>query len=137
MNWLLFMFMLEVGFLPQGDLVMYDSMALDRIYPVRNYGYTELQVELQAFGLVFVGGGVKTMIFNHPDQGMSFFPYGANYNVNAGLRFRGIEVGWRHYCIHPVMPWVGLVRDYEPVWEGWYEEVYFRIGTWRGTDRRW
>lgn len=130
MNWLLFMFMFEIGFLPQGDLVMYESETLDRIYPVTMNYYTDLEAEIQLFNLLFVGGGVKTVMFGHKSDtlfGYSFFPYGAQYRVNAGLRFRGVEVGFRHYCIHPVMPWVGLVKDYEPVWEGWYEEAYIRI----------
>ena len=140
MNWLLFMFMLEVGFLPQGGgLVMYDSEGLREMYPNvdRSYGYTDLQAELQFFNFLFVGGGVKTMVFSHFKQGKSFFPYEADYNFNVGVRFRGVEMGFRHYCIHPVIPWVGYFRDYEPVWEGTYEEIYLRIGTWRGTNRRW
>lgn len=139
MNWLLFMFMLEVGFLPQGDLVMYNSETIAEVYPVQWLGYTDLGMEIQLGNILFVGGGVKTMLFAHPSDvlNVGFFPYGAQYRVNAGIRFRGVEVGFRHYCIHPVMPWVGIVKDYEPTWEGWYEEVYFRVGTWRGTDRRW
>lgn len=137
MNWLLFMFMLEVGFLPQGDLVMYDSEVFAEVYPVRNYGYTDLQAEIQFFNFLFVGGGVKTMIYNHPGEGVSFFPHSANYNINAGIRFRGVEIGGNWYCTHPVMPWAGIVEDHRHIWEGQYSEIYLRIGTWRGMDRRW
>jgi len=108
---------------------MYESASLDRWYPAQDYFYVEQEVEIQLWDFMFIKLGLKSNLFSFPEPpiGVSFFPYNANYEIGGGLRFGKLELGFRHYCIHPVMPWVGRITDYKQVWEGWYEELYVRF----------
>ena len=75
MEWLLLFLTLEFGWLPQGDFVMYESNMLDKIYPVKEYFYTDLEAEVEIGGCFFMGGGIKTMMFmsSFSAEGISFF----------------------------------------------------------------
>lgn len=121
MNWLIFLFALEVGFLPQGDFIMYEKLEL---VPVRYSAYTDLQAEIVIGNLFFIGGGVKTGVWYH--DGYTFFPHRASYNFQAGIRRGMVEAGWRHYCFHPITPFFEFI-DYRAIWEGAYDEIYLRI----------
>lgn len=121
MNWLIFLFVFEVGFLPHGDFIMYEELEL---VPVQYSLYTDLQAEVVISNLLFIGGGVRTGMWYH--DGYTFFPHRTSYNFQMGIRRGMVEVGIRHYCFHPVTPFFALL-DYGALWEGAYEEIYLRI----------
>lgn len=123
MTWLAFIFALEIGFLPQGDFIMYEEFEL---IPVQYSIYTDLQAEIEIFDFFFVGGGVKTGAWYH--GGYTFFPHRSSYEFRAGFRWKLIEAGWRHYCFHPMTPFFGFgILDYRAIWEGAYDELYLRF----------
>jgi len=90
--------------------------------------YAQLDVEAEAWGAVFVGGSIRTNVWRLED-GFGFWPERDLYGFRAGLRLGIVEVGFRHWCTHPVMPM--LLGACDPLWEGGYEEVYLRIGNGR------
>jgi hypothetical protein len=122
MTWLAFLFALEVGYMPVGDFVMHDPpgyVCLDESF------YVHFDAEVVLFKYGFVGGSIKTFMWKTADS-YQFCPERDLYEFKVGLRFDHVELGWRHYCTHPVMPylnsWLGGAK-----WEGGYEEVYLRL----------
>jgi hypothetical protein len=123
MNWLALAFALELGWLPKGDFLMHDPSAS---ITLAGTFYVDMEVRATAFGFLFVGGEVKTFVWKYADGGYYFTPERMLYQFNAGISRGPVEVGFRHFCIHPVqaflLSWDGPAR-----WEGGYEEVYLRL----------
>lgn len=122
MIWLAFAFALELGIQPFGDLRAYEPN-----YAHRNEWtfYQKMEARTYLWDMLFAGGRLE--IYDWPDGGLdSFWPYRVGFNIEAGFRWSFLEIGWRHYCTHPVIP-----RFHVPIenrrWEGGYEEIYIRL----------
>lgn len=133
MNWLALAFALELGVLPTGTMVLYEPdpcIAAD----LSGYFYTDLEARVEVAEILYVGGGVRTYVRGH-DSSYSYYPHDAYYRFEAGLAWRGLELFWRHYCIHPVVPLLPQNHT-TAIWEGAYEEAGLRFsGTvpiWKG-----
>ena len=94
MNWLVLSYFLmagtvnyDVGFLGTGA---YRT-------PAQTYE-TTLGVEATIADFAFVGGQVQT--WETPAGGAFFTPLQSLYQFNAGFRFHGFELGFRHECDH-------------------------------------
>ncbi len=122
MTWLILAAALELGWMPLGDFLMHDPYQSIRI---AGTFYVDMEARATLFGFLFAGGEVKTFMWKMTD-GYQFWPERMLYQFNAGLTWGPAELGWRHYCTHPVTPylsnWIGEAR-----WEGGYEEVYLRL----------
>jgi len=131
MTWLALAFALEVGMLPNSTMITYQpDPVISR--DLAGSFYTDLSARLQIAEILFVGGGVRTY------EGGYFggwFPTDAYYRVEVGLAWQGVELFFRHTCIHPVVPMFGSTHP-TALYEGAYEELGIRItGTvnlWRG-----
>jgi hypothetical protein len=125
MGWLVFSAILELAYLPVSDFVMYQPPA----FVYRNTGFSvEMQVEAKIFGFLFVGGSARTYMWLGVDTYM-FYPERMLYGFVAGVRASWFEMGFRHYCTHPVTPYFVLMEKNPIIWEGAYEEIYIRIKT--------
>lgn len=124
MAWLAFFFALEMGFLPQGDMVLYEADYFSYCSAQWDF-YTDLEAEVELFGCAFIGGGVRTSVYWLGDD-YTFWPHKSAYRFFAGLRWGPMELGWRHYCIHPTIPMFQYL-DATALWEGAYEELYLRV----------
>jgi len=128
MNWIALFFAIELGWLPTGEFAMYDVPALVEKHPIAYTLYTDIDGGAELFGHLFIGGGVRTSVWRLTDTGLTFWPFNAVYRFYAGARWGPLEVGWRHYCMHPVVPYFGLLGELiEPVWEGALNEWYVRV----------
>jgi len=121
MNWIAFLFALELGIMPNGTLETFTpgpatSQDLDGDF------YVLFEAEATLFDFLFIGGDVRTEVKNRTTD-KSFSPHSAYYGFRAGIRLEPIEVGFRHMCAHPVVPGSIYVAKQ---WEGWYDEVYIR-----------
>ncbi len=127
MNWIIFFFALEIGWLPIDSLKMYEQ---PMSYQSNQSGYIQFESEVELFKHLFVGGSIRTYISKNKNS-YDFWPTRDGYMFYTGLRYDILEIGFRHYCTHPVVPW-----DYQfnPIWEGAYEEIYFRISGKIGGD---
>jgi hypothetical protein len=84
-----------------------------------------MESRVYLWDMLFAGGRLE--VYDWPDgSGASFWPNRVGFNIEAGLRWGIAEIGWRHYCTHPVIP-----LFYVPIenrrWEGSYEEIYIRL----------
>ncbi len=130
MNWLLFWFALEFGYMPQGDMLMYkppDFATTEGMF------YTSLEARATLGKVLFLGGMTKTFVFNVNGEA-SFWPERMLYGFEAGINLGpSLELGFRHFCTHPMFPYVWTMRQEAPsyakgaLWEGSYEEIYVRL----------
>jgi hypothetical protein len=122
MTWLALIFALEAGWLPHGGFALYDAPA---VIDVTGSFYVDMQAEAVAWGHLYLQGGMKAMMWSQADN-WTFWPHTMLYNIGAGLRWGPLDLGWRHYCVHPVMPYSIL---YDPVLtsEGAWDEVFLRV----------
>ena len=136
MNWLVFLFALEVGIIPQGNFVMYDRQPEVFYYEGHYYYpvsveanqlacsfYADLAVEFQIVEIFYVGGSVRIPM---DWAGGSFSPHATYYDFQAGARFGPVDVFWHHACRHPQMTYM---YDYTTLkgWEGAYDELGIKV----------
>ena len=124
MNWLILLYALELGYAPH-----YASLnALnENDYLIRNESvyYITMDAEIIILDHLFIGGAVKTYI-NPIEDTYQYFPFEADYLFKAGLRFDNLELGFRHFCLHPVRPYEMYYQPQGST-DASYEEFYIRI----------
>ena len=123
MKILLLLLTLELGVIPNGHLKVYD---FNRSVEDGVSFYGDLNFEAQMFNnLMFLGMDAKVYMWK-TTEGYTFKPDNIEFLVTVGFRFRNIiEIGFRHYCQHPVKAWN---NGNEPtVIEHWYEEIYIKF----------
>jgi len=127
MKWLSMFFVFEMAMLPLGFIQTYET---DIVRTESLVGSANVKMDIQAemFDLFFVGGGITTNLRTQ-DAPNPFIPVDVFYSFNAGIKFQFIEAGFRHYCMHPIVPFL-YHAEISPQWEGAYEEIYikFEIG---------
>jgi len=123
MNWLMFLFALELGWLPSGSFVMYER-GPESVYMGGSF-FTDLEAGFLLFNHFYIGGGIKTIMFRSA-KGLIFDPQAVDYKFEYGLRFGIVDIFFRHHCIHPIMTYMYWYNA-ELIWEGWYNEIGIRI----------
>ena len=116
-------FALELGAVTENAWLMYETDPYIMSSP--SY-YTELEVEVEIADMLFAGGSVKTRMWDS-DGSWTFYPFNDEYIFNAGLRFDPVEVGFRHLCTHPVIPYISATAPDVINYEGSYDEFYIRF----------
>ena len=121
--WLLaLLFSLEMGYAPQYqslNVIRFDNDFIQN----ENVYYITMDTEVILFDYFFIGGSVKTFI-QPKNESYQFLPIENDYLFKAGLRFKNIEAGFRHLCIHPVDN-SGISSQGKSF--GGYEEFYIKI----------
>ncbi|MBA7525413.1 hypothetical protein ES705_17564 [subsurface metagenome] len=131
MSWLALFFILELGYLPNGYQEIYLITNFVDEVEMKGEFYIDFNAEVTLFDLFFIGGGVKTYIWKY-NFSYTFWPNTAGYSLIAGINLGILEIGFRHYCYHPVLPWTEYI-NFDLQWEGAYEEIYVRLeGSFRG-----
>lgn len=121
MTWLAFVFALELGLLPNYGFVMYQP---DPEYVIDQHAlYTDLEASVEAGGF-YLGGAMRCYFWAHRND-YGFSPFQMTYRFDAGWRNDRLNIGFRHYCMHPVVPWSSHMP--EKNWEGAYEELFIRL----------
>ena len=123
MTWLTLIFALELGLAPQVGVIQY--VPTEIAVHEWEIGYTDLQAEVELFGVLFAGGGVRTYIT--PAGNLNFSPNTTVYDWRLGLRYEALELGWRHRCFHPTVPYLPLLQPEITGLEGSYDELYLRF----------
>ena len=125
MNWLILLYFIELGYSPFYDSrnVMDDSNTRIR---TENTYYITLDTEVVILDHLFIGGAIKTYI--HSTDSYDYFPFEADYLFKAGIRLNNLELGFRHFCLHPVRPYEMYYQPQGST-DGAYEEFYIRISS--------
>ena len=126
---ILFAGWMTLAWLPSGGLELYDN-PVPEVLTLDGSFYTELGAEA-TWGLFFAGGAIKTPMW-WDSTASSFWPFQAEYTVDAGMKWKDARLGWTHTCWHPVVPgmtlWQWASWQVTPRWEGAYDAIYLTIG---------
>jgi len=115
-------FGLEMGWLPQGGLRMYE---IGEDYDLSNTFYTVLGSRVYLLETLFAGGSMDVSIHN---AGYTFATEGIDYMFEAGLRVGILEIFYKHNCIHPAPTWLYYrMFKFEPIWEAVHDRIGIKI----------
>ena len=124
MNWIALFFAIELGFAP--------SYANLNVVPLNaeldvteNIGYVLFDAEVVVWDKLFIGGATKTYVQTTKDI-FNFHPFESDYLLNTGLRFGQLEIGYKHFCLHPTRP-LEIVYQYSQSTDVSYKEFYIRM----------
>lgn len=107
MSWLAILFFAEVAFSPLSQEWNHGNPQLPFVIEREEVITTTGVRVLLLNEMLFMGANVTTYATPSEVQSQwypSFSPFRDTYQFEAGLFFRGIEVGWLHECSHPVAP---------------------------------
>lgn len=114
---------LEGGYMPEYNFMIYDN---NRVSTQEKF-YANIGAEFLLFDFAFVGADIRTEMSMYELKSGGIWPYMANYGFYFGIRpVDGIEIGFRHHCVHPMMPYSKKVTV-DLHYEGAYEEIYVKI----------
>lgn len=90
--------------------------------------YTNLGVKIKVWSF-YIGGSIETPV-QHISNGAfnmgSFNPIKENYSFDAGFKRKWFELGYQHFCTHPMTAYVpNSFIDYK--FEGSYDRVFIKI----------
>jgi len=116
----------EFGITPEDKMNVYlpEFWSEAAANKVSFYFNLETKIEIKKF---YIGGGIKTFAGKSISDAKEFVPYKATYKFMTGFEFDKFEIGFRHYCIHPVVPYITF--DNPAIFHGAYEELYIRFST--------
>jgi hypothetical protein len=119
---MILIFMIQLGIMPINQFQIWDY---DRHPAYKNQmeNYIELDFEFVIRDIFFVGGNINTIFFQ--DKINNYVPVEMEYLFKAGFRWQGFEIGFNHFCQHPVitgMSWANILSQNE----GGYEKIYIQ-----------
>lgn len=118
---LMFMLSLEIGVIPNGHIKMYESYR-DVHTEVSYYG--DFNFEARLAKTFFVGVKAKIFLWKVKD-GITFNPDAINFTFYTGLKLKNIELGFRHFCDHPIKAWEKFHRS--TIFERSYQKIYLKV----------
>ena len=126
MELFVFIFALELSYQPHDRIIRCGQEGF--VSKQQDYYSVKFDIEAEIAKYFFVGGFLYVPeLFT---GGMTFRPFEVGSNIRVGFRWRYIEIGYRHYCFHPVIV-AGKIRtpfvDGKVYYEGAHDEVYIRI----------
>lgn len=129
LSFLLLVSALELGYFPAGDVILNQASKYYQDSSIK--GYLKLEASVYAWDVFYVGGSM--IAYTHmsaPRDGYlypDFLPHTMLYEFKSGFDFGSFELGYRHFCIHPVTPYHGADPYLYIVGEGARDEVFLRI----------
>ena len=115
-------FSLELGWLPQGTLRMYE---MGEKYDLSNTFYTKTGSRVYLLETLFAGGSMDVSIHN---AGYTFATEGLDYMFEAGFKIGILELFYKHNCIHPAPTWLYYrMFKFEPIWEAAHDRIGIKI----------
>lgn len=115
----------EIGVMPRGHLKLYEYNT--KVYANMSF-YGIYNVSARMFDRhLFFGAETKIYIWKKIG-GFSFKPDEVDFIFFAGITLfdDSLELGFRHYCQHPILAWLSN-KNYYPKWERWFEEIYIKF----------
>ena len=117
-----FLFFVEVGYMPQSQVLTYIAPYCEEAVNTGQQFYTELGATVFAWDILYVGGSVRTHVW--PVGGGSFWPHKADYLFRLGVKLGIVEIGFRHTCKHAVTP---FQRENLVTVDEVHEEIFIRF----------
>lgn len=123
MNWIAFVLAFQLGWIPSGGFASYDPPLA--FVDGSNQFYQMAEAKAILFKTVEIGGSIKVQDWICRGE-LSFWPNQLDSVFFADILFGPVTVGWRHECIHPVVPYQPYC-GIKPSWDGGMDEIYARV----------
>lgn len=126
MTWIALLFFFEAGFSPMSQEWNHGNPEFPYLIE-REELVTQSGARVLLFDeFLFIGANITT--YATPSETdtpyPSFSPFRDTYQFEAGIQWRGIELGWLHECSHPVAPNHQLNRPLGREWA--FDRLYIR-----------
>jgi hypothetical protein len=115
----------------QGGQYFNNAMVMGPEFATNNNYFIQTSFEFQLpLSLVkgdsnnfFIGADTENQFFKCTDF-YGFAPVQDTYRFNTGIRFYGIELGFQHMCLHPVI----FDQNIKPLkYLSSYDKIYFKV----------
>jgi hypothetical protein len=112
MQWLTLTWLLTIGYSPiQLSNWNVNSTTSAEISGVQSsYFTTDIGLSAEAWNHVRLSTDIETYEITDLSY-TSFFPFRANYTISLALYAKGIELGIRHECDHPIVSTLSVVPE--------------------------
>ena len=123
LNWIILLFAFEIGLTEEIAIVTYHD-ELEYYYQHPYMLYFDLQPEFQLFGFV----NIKNNIFiltQKSETTMFFFAPRVDYTLDISIKYKNIELGFKHKCRHMSKDLFGD-QIYYGNYEGGNSKIYLR-----------
>lgn len=84
------------------------------------------EVTFTFWNIFFIGGSIEVYEAFMPSAG-AFYNDRIDSLFNVGLTYGMFTIGYKHMCIHPIMPFAGKRLAVNYNLEGGYDVIYFRV----------
>ena len=123
MNWIILLYFIELGVSPYYSSFNVVDNVPDRSFS-KNIMYVTVDAEIVINKYIFIGGAIKT--YMKIEDVFNYYPFESDYLFKAGFRYKSLELGFRHLCLHPVRPYEMYYQPQGST-DASYEEFYIRI----------
>lgn len=124
MNFIILTFALKLAFVPiQTNLLYATDFSFERCR-IKDYSYVEVNTNIEIWETFFISGKINIPILFVKDE-ISFYPFALGSTFSAGMKKNIFELGFTHYCIHPVIP--SFFMNHSIQYEGSHSEFYLEI----------
>jgi hypothetical protein len=117
-------FALKIAFVPFQNDYLYDIDSRYERCTTENYFYVDSSAKIDLFDLFFITGQINIPMLKTTDM-YTFSPFNVGSRFSAGLHYSYFEIGFIHYCIHPVIPFHFM--NFSIQYEGNHSEFYLQI----------
>lgn len=116
------LFAIEAALIPSMAFYAYDEPVVSMIdEPLSSVTFeAEAGLDIGPIELFLNGGSKSTQLQLEGDR---YWPILQRYDIGAGVRFGGFEIGARHYCEHPVAPYDEIIAPVDTA----KREIYVRF----------
>lgn len=120
---------LQMNYLPYSDFQYYDYYSDSAYYSLCSNMYrvdmnTEISSNIKDH-IFTIGGGLKiTETFN---DNHGFTPLSTVYDLKASYKYKHIEIGFNHSCMHPIYAYIEDPSILGYKFEGSYQEVFIKF----------
>jgi len=81
-----------------------------------DFYYILFDVELTAWDILYIKGRMNNVFMQYKDE-ISFVPLNDYYSYEMGLKLSPFEIGFKHYCFHPINVYRSMLPYTETVFE--------------------
>jgi hypothetical protein len=112
----------QIGIMPINNYQLWDYNE-HPTYENQFEDYLSFDFEFEAYDIFFIGGKINTIFFQKNIK--NYVPVEMEFLFKTGVRWRGFEIGFNHFCQHPVTTFNSHKRI-NVTGEGGYEKLYLQ-----------
>jgi len=112
-----------IGYIPKNTIPIFETQKHENLQEF----FTSFETEIILNDFIFIGGKISCNFFF--EEINNFIPYFVDFDFKTGIRYKQIEIGFSHYCAHPLVAWFDPNSEIWPEinYEGGYEKIYIKF----------